>query len=143
MDSRTLAATAAFFVFAASAADAGGVFYFEATLKGAHETPPITTAAKGYLDAAIDTDSRLFSYKITCGGLTGPATDADFQDPAVGGADAIVKAPVNGCGAPISGTAQLTKEQITDLMAGKWSLNLHTSTHPDGEISGKLSRTDR
>jgi hypothetical protein len=39
---------------------------------------------------------------------------------------------------PVNGSATLTAEQVTDLMAGKWYLNVHTAGNPGGEIRGQV-----
>ena len=37
---------------------------------------------------------------------------------------------------PITGQATLTPEQSRQFAAGDWYINIHTQTHPDGEIRG-------
>ena len=39
---------------------------------------------------------------------------------------------------PMTGTATLTDAQITDLLAGKYYVNVHTEQNKGGEIRGQL-----
>jgi len=39
---------------------------------------------------------------------------------------------------PIKGSATLTEQQVTDLMAGQWYFNVHTAENPSGEIRGQV-----
>jgi hypothetical protein len=42
---------------------------------------------------------------------------------------------------PISGTITLTStEQVNDLLAGNYYVNVHTEAHPNGEIRGQLEQ---
>jgi cytochrome c553 len=38
----------------------------------------------------------------------------------------------------MEGSAQLTEEQLADLQAGRYYINIHTEQHPDGEIRGQV-----
>ena len=39
---------------------------------------------------------------------------------------------------PATGSKVLTDDQIADLMAGKWYVNVHTKANPGGEIRGQV-----
>src|SRR5579862_1020944 len=92
----TLCAAAAAVLTGATAANAG-ILRFEATLRGAAETPPNASPGKGHVTAAIDTDRRVLDYTVTYAGLTGPATAAGLHDLIPGQADpAIPAAPPAG-----------------------------------------------
>ena len=111
---------------------------YSAALKGSSEVPPNDAAGKGELTATLDTATKVFTYKATYTGLTGPATAAHFHGPALAGANAPPVVPVAKPASPIAGTATLTDEQIADLQAGKWYFNVHTAAHPPGEIRGQV-----
>ncbi|MGA7734953.1 MAG: CHRD domain-containing protein, partial [Pseudolabrys sp.] len=38
------------------------------------------------------------------------------------------------------GSATLTDTQAEDLMAGRWYVNIHTTTHKAGEIRGQVTK---
>jgi hypothetical protein len=39
---------------------------------------------------------------------------------------------------PIAGTATLTPDQAQQFQAGEWYVNVHTQSHPAGEIRGQV-----
>ena len=131
--------TAAAVLFAAGAASAA-TLHFNTSLKGADEVPAHAVPGKGKVTASLDTTTKVFSYKVTYAGLTGPATMAHFHGPAAPGANAgpVVPVPSTSLANPMSGTATLTDDQIADLKAGKWYFNIHTAANPGGEIRGQL-----
>lgn len=138
MQLRSIGAAMAICLFAAGAAQAASVNY-SAVLKGSEEVPPNTAAGTGELTATLDTATKVFTYKATYSGLTGPATAAHFHGPALAGANAPPVVPVATPASPIAGTATLTDAQIADLKAGKWYFNVHTAAHPPGEIRGQVT----
>ncbi len=113
---------------------------FSATLAGASEVPPKTTAGTGAATASLDTASKTLTYNVEYSGLSGPATAAHFHGPADSGANAGVVVPFPTPASPIKGTATLTDAQMADLMAGKWYANVHTAANPAGEIRGQMTR---
>ena len=114
--------------------------HFGTTLKGADEVPANTTKGTGKVTASLDTATKVFSYKVTYSGLTGPATMAHFHGPAAPGANAppVVPVPMSSLANPMTGTATLDDGQIADLKAGKWYFNIHTAANPGGELRGQL-----
>ncbi len=38
------------------------------------------------------------------------------------------------------GSATLTDTQASDMLAGKWYVNIHTATNKGGEIRGQLTK---
>ena len=113
----------------------------KATLNGASEVPPTTTAGKGAADIDYDPASKKLSWKVTYSGLSGPATAAHFHGPAEADKNAGVKVPIpNATSSPAEGSATLTDEQAADLMAGKYYVNVHTAANPGGEIRGQVTK---
>ncbi|HEY3798908.1 MAG TPA: CHRD domain-containing protein [Caulobacteraceae bacterium] len=116
---------------------------FTATLKGADETPPTTSAGTGALTASLDTKSNVFKYSVTYSGLTGPAVAAHFHGPAPVGkaAGPVVPVPKDQMGAnPMTGQATLTAAQEKDLEGGLWYFNIHTAANPGGEVRGQVTK---
>jgi hypothetical protein len=139
MRSILIGGMAAAILFAASAAGAA-TLHFSTSLKGANEVPPHTVPGTGKVTATLDTATKLFTYKVTYAGLTGPATMAHFHGPALPGANAppVVPVPASSLANPMAGAATLDDGQIADLKAGKWYFNIHTAANPGGEIRGQL-----
>jgi CHRD domain len=112
----------------------------KADLEPSSEVPPRVSHGHGMLNASFDTSTRALQWSITYEGLSGPATAAHFHGPAPVGQNAKVQVPI-GKGAlasPIKGSATLTEQQVTDLMAGQWYFNVHTGQNPMGEIRGQV-----
>ena len=110
-----------------------------ASLSGASEVPAVMGPATGSVDASLNSATNLLTWTVTYSGLSGPATAGHFHGPALAGENAGVLVPLSGSlASPIVGSATLTPAQATDLMAGRWYLNLHTAAYPGGEIRGQL-----
>ena len=93
LNTKTMLATLA---LGTAVAFAGPAFAdkMKATLDGASEVPPTTTAGKGTADIDYDPASKKLSWKVTYTGLSGPATAAHFHGPAEAGKNAGVKVPI-------------------------------------------------
>lgn len=113
---------------------------YHAILSAKSEVPPTTSPGKGTLAATLDTVAKTLDYTLTFDGLTGPAAAAHFHGPAAPGANAGVVAPIGGANptSPVTGTATLTDDQIKDLRAKKWYVNVHTAANKGGEIRGQV-----
>lgn len=110
----------------------------QADLKGDNEVPPNNSSGSGKAEATFDTDTKTLTYTITFAGLTGPAMGAHFHGPSEAGKNAGIVLPFKTVQSPIQGTATLTENQATDLLAGKWYANIHTALNPGGELRGQM-----
>jgi hypothetical protein len=127
----------------AAVAFAGPAFAdkMKATLDGASEVPPNTSAGKGTADLDYDAASKKLTWKLTYTGLSGPATAAHFHGPAEAGKNGGVAVAIpNATSSPAEGSATLTDAQAADLMAGKYYVNIHTAANPGGEIRGQVTK---
>lgn len=77
-------------------------------------------------------------------GLRSPATSAQIHrgpkgipGPAVAGFDLTVTKAVKGS---VSGTIELTPDQIADLRKGEWYVQIQSERAPDGNLWGWLLR---
>ncbi len=124
-----------------SAAEAASVS-FQVPLSGAQCVPPVDTGGTGTADLAFDPATRVVTWKIPYSGLSSPATMAHFHGPAKQGANGPVVIWLTTQGSPpanpITGSATLTAEQAQQLSAGMWYINVHTQSHPAGEIRGQV-----
>lgn len=105
--------------------------------KGEHgATAPI----KGSASAMLDTTKNTLTYRFEDNGLSGPVTAAHLHGPAADGQDAGVLAPISGpYTTRMTGTLQLTPEQVKEVQAGQSYINLHTEKYPDGEARAQLT----
>ncbi|MBB5410832.1 MULTISPECIES: CHRD domain-containing protein [unclassified Paraburkholderia] len=112
----------------------------KANLQPSSEVPPRVSHGHGMLNATFDTSTQSLQWTVTYEGLSSPVTAAHFHGPAPVGQNAKVQVPIekNGLASPIKGTAKLTEQQVTDLMAGQWYFNVHTAQNPTGEIRGQV-----
>lgn len=137
---RTMLATLA---FGAAVAFSGTALAdkMKAALDGKSEVPPNASTATGTAELDYDPASKKLSWKLTYGGLSGPATMAHFHGPAEAGKNAGVAVAIPNAGtSPVSGNATLTDAQAADLVAGKYYINIHTAANPGGEIRGQVTK---
>ncbi|MDQ3060658.1 MAG: CHRD domain-containing protein [Pseudomonadota bacterium] len=109
-------------------------------LRASNEVPPVVSQGSGSVDALFNKDNNLLRWRVSYTGLSGPATAAHFHGPAPIGANAGVALPWPGpVSSPMEGRATLTAAQAADLLAGRWYANIHTATHPGGEVRGQMT----
>jgi hypothetical protein len=114
---------------------------YEATLSGSQEVPPVGTSGTGMAEVRLNTNTNMLSWKVTYSNLSGPASAGHIHGPAVPGQNAGVLIPFTNVGMqPITGEKTVTPQQVADLAAGRWYVNVHTPMHPAGEIRGQLHR---
>ena len=112
----------------------------KADLKASNEVPPNESKGTGSVTATFDTDSNKLSWKGTVSGLIGTVTAAHFHA-AEAGRNGAVAVPIIGADkGSFEGSATLTDTQAEDLMAGRWYVNIHTTTHKAGEIRGQVTK---
>jgi len=113
---------------------------FKADLKGSSEVPPNQSAGSGTVTASYDSATKVLTWDGSYSGLSGPATAAHFHGPADPGKNAGVAVPIAPAASPLHGTATLTDAQASDLMAGRWYVNVHTEANKGGELRGQLTK---
>jgi hypothetical protein len=115
------------------------VVNLKAAMNATSEVPPTSSSGTGTLTATYDTATKKLSWKGSYSGLTGPATAAHFHsgDPGKNGG---VVVPITPATSPLDGSATLTDAQATDLLAGKWYVNVHTEANKGGEIRGQVTK---
>lgn len=98
----------------------------------------VTSDGTGTGEFTFTPSTNTLDYTITYAGLTGPAGAAHIHGPAGPGENAGVVVPFADAASPITGTATLTDEQVTELMAGQYYVNVHTAAYGGGEIRGQI-----
>ena len=129
-------------VFAMSMPSRAETVRLGADLRGHNEVPANTSTAQGRAVVDYDTATRRLTWRIEYKGLTTPLTAAHFHGPSAPDKNAGVRVPIvtGPSASPLSGNATLTDEQAQELLDGRWYINVHTATHPAGEIRGQVMR---
>jgi hypothetical protein len=115
------------------------------TMSGAQETPAVTTAASGTIDANYNRLTKTLSYKVSWSGLSGNVTNMHIHGTGEVGVMAGVIQTFSGWPAAPAGTYSSsilidgTKFTEADLLAKRYYINIHTALNPAGEIRGQLN----
>lgn len=96
------------------------------------------SAGIGTGTVTLDDVTGLMNWSITWGGLIGAPAAMHFHGPANPNQNAGVQVDTGVAGPPVVGNTILAAAQMTDLLAGLWYLNLHTTAFPGGEIRGQV-----
>jgi CHRD domain/HYR domain len=118
-------------------------YTFNNTYSGANENPPNASTGTGLITGVFDPNSNALFYRINFSLLLAPTVAAHFHAPAVPGTNAgVVYAhtgfPLAVQAGTYSGTHTITALQETQLLAGLWYSNIHTSQFPGGEIRAQI-----
>lgn len=93
----------------------------------------------GSASITLDTNTNQLSWNISWSGLSGTPSLMHFHGPALPNQNAGIQVNTGVAGPPVNGATILTNPQLTDLLAGLWYLNLHTTTFGGGEIRGQVA----
>ena len=116
-------------------------------LSGANEVPAVSTTGLGTAVIAYNTDLKVITYNVswTLGSSTATTSNMHFHGSDNGSptTNSPVQIPIPGFSKASSGTVSgmtvaLTDVQAAQLLAGKWYINIHSSTVPAGEIRGNI-----
>lgn len=114
---------------------------FTVPLSGATQVPPVETSGSGKANLTYDPATRVVTWSIDYSGLSSPATMAHFHNAPPGkNGPVIIWLSKQGTppSSPITGQATLTPEQAAQFTAGDWYVNVHSQSHPAGEIRGQV-----
>jgi hypothetical protein len=114
---------------------------YKAHLTAKDEVPPNASTATGDGTFVFNPATKELSWDVTFSGLSGPALASHIHGPGEPGKNADVlilfETPKAPAGA-IKGNTFLVTEQVNDLQAGKYYVNIHTAANKGGEIRGQL-----
>ena len=120
------------------------IYYGTITMTGAQETPPVTTAGTGTINANYNRLTKLLSYTVTFSGLVDSAVAAHIH----GLGEIGVVAPVLQTFSSFprrkqgsySGSLFIDGVKFTEeyLLGGRYYINIHSKTYGSGEIRGQL-----
>lgn len=116
-----------------------------AQLSGSNEAPPVTTTGSGTVDGTYNTKTKEITLNLKWSlGNSGDTTLMGHIHKGAVGVSGPVVVPLKGL--PSGATDQqftftsepLTAEQETDLKAGDYYVNIHSNSHPGGELRAQL-----
>ena len=116
-------------------------------LRGSNEVPAVTTNGMGTLNATYNRDTNILNYTVTWnfGNSSDNLTGMHFHGPALPTANAPVVIDITppttnrGAQGTVSGTTRaLTEAEESELLSGRWYINVHSTTNPTGELRGQL-----
>lgn len=118
--------------------------FFEATINGDQENPPVVTDATGTLSGVYDDVANTFSFSWEIvGPLNGnpSAPGAHIHDGDVGVNGPVVFAMSTGVWNLVDSAVWTdpTVGEVNDLFAGGLYANFHTSQHGGGEVRGQIT----
>lgn len=117
------------------------------TLSGAQETPAVTSTGTGTAKIVFDPLLKTINYNITwtLGSSTATTSNMHFHGAedgtdlkSSGVAIGITGFATGNTGTVTGTTVPLTDVQVAQLLAGKWYVNIHSSTVPGGELRGNI-----
>jgi hypothetical protein len=88
---------------------------------------------------SFDDTTNTLSWTISWSGLSAPATLAHFHGPALPNQNAGIQVGIGVASNPAVGAAVISAGQASDLLAGLWYVNIHSSNFPGGEIRGQVT----
>jgi hypothetical protein len=121
---------------------------FSATLTGAHEVPQVNTIGTGMAKFTVKNDSTIV-FDLSLKGIPG-VTGAHIHLGGPGTAGEAVATLVQGAdpGGKMTGTitpkdlhGTTMSQLIAAMKSGGAYVNVHTKTHPDGEVRGEIDPT--
>lgn len=114
-----------------------------AQLRDDGEVPPVTTTGRGEAEVMVDTEQRELRWTVKYQDLLTPLRAAHFHGPAATNGNAPILVPIArklDRSGVIAGKVAVNDQQTQDIPAGRWYINVHSSTNPSGEIRGQLFR---
>jgi hypothetical protein len=118
------------------------IWYLEAFLDGAQETPPNASPGTGYGTVTLDDVTGQVTASGTFSGLIAAANNAHIHGLAGPGASAgpilnlTFDAATSGT---FSGSGTLSASQVAGMLNGLTYFNIHSGTYPGGEIRGQIT----
>jgi hypothetical protein len=112
-----------------------------ASLSGGDETPPNASTAMGLATFSFNTVTNILTGVITFSGIATPTTVAhiDLGYVGVAGSPVFTLEASGPFTSPITYTSPaLLTNQVADLEAGNYYVNIHSVAFPNGEIRGQL-----
>jgi len=114
---------------------------FQGILSGANEVPPNASPGTGTATVILNDAGTEIAYSVSYSGLIGTVTMAHIHKAPIGtngGAVITFSPPLGTQSGSFNGTAPVTPEQVADLVAGLYYVNIHTTSFTGGEVRAQL-----
>jgi hypothetical protein len=117
-------------------------------LNGANEVPAVTTTGTGTANITYYSDTKTITYTLNwqLGSTSATTTGMHFHGSDTGGSNTSspIVIEITGFTSASSGSLTGTTRALTDteaaqLLAGKWYVNIHSSTFPSGEMRANIA----
>ncbi|HEX8355020.1 MAG TPA: CHRD domain-containing protein, partial [Pyrinomonadaceae bacterium] len=120
---------------------------FVANLDGAQATPPNSSKGRGTATILLDKDETTALVSLFYHGLADAPTAAHIHGPAPAGETApplfdLPRGDAAGFGTFDNFRITLTPQQVADLRAGRFYVDVHDPAFPGGEIRGQFGAAD-
>ena len=115
-----------------------GEVLYTAMLRGADETPPVTTSATGNAQFVLDPARTSLRYEAMFSGLS--AISSHIHLGATGMAGPVIYPLTLTSPTMAKGTQTVTADDLLNLDAGLFYINAHTTANPNGEIRGQIGK---
>jgi uncharacterized repeat protein (TIGR01451 family) len=111
---------------------------FVASLTGTQETPPNNSPARGTATLLLDANETTARVSLRFNNLSAAETVAHIHGPAPAGQAAPPVFDMPATGNFTDFQINLTPQQVADLKAGLFYINVHSTAFPAGEIRGQF-----
>ena len=111
--------------------------HYVAYLSGANEVPANASPGTGLGCFTLQTTSVL-DYDVAFSGLQGTENNAHIHGPAPAGQNAGVVFGFAPGSPKVGSFGPLTAQQVADLNAGLYYVNIHSTVFPGGELRGQI-----
>ncbi len=134
---------AAIWIAAIALATAAHATTYNFPLDGLQEVPPVATPATGFAvvtlnDLSPAADDWELTWNVAYSDLIGSITAAHFHGAAPIGVNAGVRLGLSVGASPIVGNAVISDAFASEILAGLWYVNIHSTFRPGGEIRGQV-----
>lgn len=115
--------------------------YFKGLLEASQEVPANASTALGVVIVKYNTETNEFNLVADYQNLSAAISASHIHNAAAGVNGGVLFNLTNtgGTSGTLTANAVLTEPQETELLAGRFYANAHTSTYPGGEIRAQLS----
>lgn len=107
--------------------------HFHGPASPEENAPPVIDMGDGAYGATREVQDSADAVAPADSGATADAGAEASPEASAGAADGEDRIPDIW-----EGTIEVTEEQLADLQAGRYYINIHTEAHPDGEIRGQV-----